>query len=196
MQNPAVRKTFVIVERMLEETHTASVAIEHQVFPNETGRVGQTVGKLLVGGEQEQAWGLRAIGADDDRFSSLKVSVLLLIEINGTGGAARSVQLDAMDIGIRTNFTAPGALGNRDHAHEGAGLRANFTTKAPAKAAVPASAATGTRLRKNCHWSGKGMQAECASGAFENHARRFHWQWRHGIRLQTWRIKRARARQT
>src|SRR6266849_2479649 len=46
MQNSAIRIAFVVVERMFEETDTASAAVEHQVFPDETGRVGQAVWKL------------------------------------------------------------------------------------------------------------------------------------------------------
>src|SRR5713226_3981901 len=169
MEYAADGESFVIIQRMVEEASGDSVAIEHQIFANEAGGVGQTVGKLLVGGEQEQTRGFRAVGADDDRLSSLEMSVLLLVEINGPSGAATTVQLYAMDVGVRPNLAAAGALSKRDHTREGAGFRANFTTKAPAKAAVHARAASGTRLRKNRHRRGKGVPAELACGAFENH---------------------------
>src|SRR5258708_21275578 len=66
MKDSVVREAFVIVERMLEETYTARITIEHQVFADETGRVGETIGKLFVGREQQQTRGLRAVRADYD----------------------------------------------------------------------------------------------------------------------------------
>src|SRR5215470_15604248 len=183
MQNSADRKTFVIVEQMFEETQTARVAIEHQVFTNETRGVGKTLGKLLVGGEQEQARCLRAVRADYDGLGPLQMRVLLVVEIDSAGDVARTVHFEAINVGIRANFTAPGTLGNRDNTRKGAGLCADFATETITKATVDTSAASGTRLRKNCHWRGKGIPAEFASSAFENDARGFHRERRHGVGL-------------
>src|SRR5262249_2944550 len=115
MQNSANRKTFVIVEQMFEETHTPRVAIEHQVFTDETRGVCKATGKLLVGGEQEQARCLRAVRADYDGLGPLQMRVLLVVEIDSASDVARTVHFEAINVGIRANFAAPGTLSHRDH---------------------------------------------------------------------------------
>src|SRR5258708_36727888 len=101
---------------MFEETHGAGVAVEHQVFADETRRVGEAVRKLLVGGEEKQSRGFRAIGANDDGFGFLQMRVSLCVEINGASSAAQLVRFDAMDVRVRPNLTASCALRQRDDA--------------------------------------------------------------------------------
>src|SRR5580692_3050813 len=98
--------------------------------------------------------------------------VLLVVEIDNASDAARIVRFEAIRVGIRPNFAAPATLGKRDHTHKRAGLRSDFATKAPTKAALHTSAASGTRLRKNRHRRGKRMPAKLASSAFENYTGR------------------------
>src|SRR6267143_3064546 len=191
MQDAADGEALVIIQGMVEEASGDSVAIEHQILANEAGGVGETVGKLLVGGKQEQTRGFRAVRANDDGLGSLQMSVPLPIEIESPGGAAITVQLDAMDIGIRANFTAAGAFGHTDYGSERAGLRADFAAEAPTKAAIDTSAAAGAQLRKDGHRRRERIPAKFAGRALENDARRFHRKRRHGIRLRTWRIERA-----
>src|SRR5208283_6087064 len=179
MQDSAVCETFVIVERMFKKAHATGVAINHQVFSNQTGRIGQAVGKLPIGRKQEQARGLRAVRADYNGLGPLQMRIFLLVEIDSASEAARTVHFQAMNVGIRANLAAAGALGHRDDAGERTGFCADFASEAPAKAAADASAASGTRLRKNCHRRGKRMPAQLASGAFKNHTGGFHREWRH-----------------
>src|SRR6266478_4437680 len=101
---------------MFEESNGAGVAVEHQVFADETRRVGEAIRKLLVGGEEKQSRAFRAIGANDDGFGFLQMRIPSFVEINGAGSAAQLVRFDAMDIGIRANLTASGALRQRDDA--------------------------------------------------------------------------------
>src|SRR5260370_23746098 len=101
---------------MFEETHGAGVAVEHQVFADETRRVGEAVRKLLVGGEEKQSRGFRAIGANNNRLSSLQMRIALFIEIDCASDAAQLVRFDAVDVRVRPNLAAPSALRQRDDA--------------------------------------------------------------------------------
>src|SRR5580658_4313962 len=146
MENAADRKTFVVVERMLENADRKRAAVEHQMFADHAAAIGETVGKLFVGGEQEQAGSLRAIRADDHGFSFLALDVALLIEINGTGRAAIGVELDAVNIGVRTNLTAAGLLRHGNGGSKRTRFRADFAGKPKAEATIDAGAATGPGL--------------------------------------------------
>src|ERR1700682_1461211 len=86
------------------------------------------------------------------------MSIPLFVEIDSPCGAATAVHLYAMDVGIRPNLAAAGALGHTNDGGERAGLCADLAAEAPAKAAVNACAASGTGLRKNRHRCGKGCQ--------------------------------------
>src|SRR5260370_31540083 len=101
---------------MFEETHGGAVAGEHEVFAEEGAGVGEAIGKLLVGGEQEQARSLRAVGANNNRLSSLQMRIALLIEIDCASDAAQLVRFDAVDVRVRPNLAAPSALRQRDDA--------------------------------------------------------------------------------
>src|SRR5260370_41108938 len=101
---------------MFEESDGAGVAVEHQILSDEAAGVSEAIRKLFVGGEQEQARSLRAVGANDDGPGFLQMRVSLCVEINGAGSPAHLVCFDAMDVGVRPNFAAPGALRQRDDA--------------------------------------------------------------------------------
>src|SRR5258708_9887190 len=101
---------------MFEETHGAGVAVEHQVFADEAAGVGEAIRKLLVGGEQEQARSLRAVGANNNRLSSLQMRIALLIEIACSSDAAQLVRFHAVDVRVRPHLAPPTALRQRDDA--------------------------------------------------------------------------------
>src|SRR5262249_12215402 len=151
---------------------------------------------LFVSGEQQQARSLRAVRTDNDRLGFLQMRVAPLIEIESADDAAGVVHLDAMDIGIRSNLATTGPLRQRDNTRKRAGLRTNFATEAPAKAAIDASTPPGPRLRKNRHRCGKWVVAKFAGTALEKDSGRFYGQRRHRIRFRTRRIERTRIRQT
>src|SRR5712671_7562268 len=96
---------------MIEDAGGDAAAVEHEVFTDDTAGVGETVGKLFVGGEQQQARSFGAIGADDYSFGFLQMRVAMFVEIDGAGGAAVAIQFDAMDVGIGANFAAAGFFG-------------------------------------------------------------------------------------
>src|SRR5271154_3144432 len=104
VEDTADGKTFVVVEGMLENTDGKRAAVKHQVLADDSAAVGEAVRKLLVGGEQQEARRFRAIRADNDGFRFLALDVALRIEINSAGGAAVSMDLDAMDVGVRADF--------------------------------------------------------------------------------------------
>src|SRR5712691_8412657 len=169
MKDSAVREAFVIIERMFEQAHATGITIEHQVFADQTRRIGPAVWKLFVGGVQQQSRSLRAVRADHDGLRPLQLRVLPLVEIGNAGDTARTVPFKATNVGIWANFTPPGSLRKRDHAGKCAGLRAYLTRKAPTESAAYTGASPGTRLRKYRHRSGKRVPAKLAARTFENY---------------------------
>jgi hypothetical protein len=51
MKDAAGDESLVIIEGMLEEPFGTRVAVAHQIFADKAGRVGETIGKKLAGGE-------------------------------------------------------------------------------------------------------------------------------------------------
>src|SRR5580704_672835 len=100
-----------------------------------------------------------------------------------------------MYVRIGANLATAGALRHPNGAGERTGFRADFTAKCQAKTAIDTGAASEIRLRKNGHGRGERMPAKLLRGALEEHARSFHGQRRHGIRLGARGIKRAGARE-
>ncbi len=196
MQNAADGKSFVIVQRMFENGHAGGAGIHHQVFPDEAAGIGQTIRELLVRGKQQQPRSLRAIGANNHGLGFLQMDGSLLVEVRRAGNAAVRAGLDAVDVAVGADFAAPGFFRHSNDGRQRAGLGADFAAKAFAEAALHASAAPRSRLRKNRHRRGERMPAELARRAFENDAARFHRQRRHRIRLRTRRIERAGAGET
>src|SRR5580704_9444311 len=84
--------------------------------------VGEAVGKLFVGGEEQKARGFGTVRAEYDSFGFLALNVPLCVEINGSGGAAVVVELDAVNVRIRADFAAAGFFGHAD----GGGQRTGF----------------------------------------------------------------------
>src|SRR5882762_1212499 len=93
---------------MIEDAGGYAAAVEHEVFADDAAGVGETVGKLFVGGEQKKARSFGTVGADDYGFGSLEMRVAMFIEVDGAGGAAVAIQFNAMDVGVRANFAAAG----------------------------------------------------------------------------------------
>src|SRR5260370_35836494 len=60
MKYSAVREAFVIIERMFEQAYETRITIEHQVFADQTRRIGQANWELFVRGVQHQSGILRA----------------------------------------------------------------------------------------------------------------------------------------
>src|SRR5580704_12320021 len=191
VEDAADGEAFVIVERLFKYSRGNAAAVEHQILADIAAAIGEAIGKLLVGGEQEQTRSFRAVRADDDGFGFLALDVSPGVEINGAGGAAGGVKFDAMNVGIRADFAAAGFFGHANRGGEGAGCCADFATERQTEAAIDTSAASGARLGKYGHGRGKWMPAEFARGAFENYTAGFHREWRHGISLRARRIERA-----
>src|SRR6267154_2374234 len=99
---------------MIEDAGGDAAAVEHGVFTDDPAGVGETVGRLFVGGEQQQARSFGAIGADDYSFGFLQMRVAMFVEIDGAGGAAVSIHFNAMDVGVGMNFAAAGLFGYRN----------------------------------------------------------------------------------
>src|SRR5712691_33151 len=193
VQEAADREALVIVEGMLEDARAGRVAVEHQIFANDAAGIGEAIGELLVGGEQKQTWSFGAVGADDHGLSSLQMRVALLVEVDGAGDTAVAVQFDAMDVGVRADFAAPGFLCHANRGGEGTGFCAHFAAERLAEAAVDTGAASGARLRKNGHGRRERVPAEFARGALENYAGAFHRERGHGIGLGARRVEGAGA---
>jgi len=49
-----------------------------------------------------------AVGGKNHGFGFLQMNIALPVEIEGAGGAAVLVSLDAMDVAVRANFAAAG----------------------------------------------------------------------------------------
>src|SRR5882757_9514190 len=96
---------------MIEDASGYAAAVEHEVFADDAAGVGETIGKLFVGGEQQQARSFGAIGADDYSFGFLQMRVAMFVEIDGAGGAAVAIHFNAVDVGIRANLAAAGLFG-------------------------------------------------------------------------------------
>src|ERR1700674_1366980 len=101
--------------------------------------------------------------------------VAFLIEVDGAGCAAIGIRLDAMHVGIGTNFAAAGALRHSNDRSERAGFSADFAAEGETKTTIDASASSRSRLRKNRHGCRERMPAQLPRRAFEHHAGRFHW---------------------
>src|ERR1700676_2265938 len=129
---------------MLEDSGGDTPAVEHEIFADDAAGIGETVGELLVGGEEKQARSFGAVGADDYSFGFLQVSVALFVEVGGAGDAAVVVHLNAMDVGVGADLAAAGFLGDGNGGGEGAGLGADFAAEGEAEATIDAGAAAGT----------------------------------------------------
>src|SRR5258708_7288572 len=68
VNNAADRKALVMIQGMLEKSPGDRAGIENQVLPNQAAGIREALGKPLVGGEQEQTGGLRAVRADYNGF--------------------------------------------------------------------------------------------------------------------------------
>lgn len=97
--------------------------MQHQVLADEAGGVGQAVGVLGGGGEQEQARGADAVGADDDRVGELSVFDAFAVDPQGALGAAVLAGEDPADSGAGDQ-DRPGAQGVRPEGDVGGGLGA------------------------------------------------------------------------
>src|SRR5260370_938132 len=93
-----------MVERVFEYGGRDAAAVEHQIFADVAATIGEAVGKLFIGAEQKEARSLGAVRANDYGFGFLALEIALRGEINGAGGPAGGVQLDAVHIGIRADF--------------------------------------------------------------------------------------------
>src|SRR6267154_4998380 len=178
---------------MIEDAGRDAAAVEHEVFADDAAGVGETVGKLFVGGEKKETRSFGTVGADDYGFRFLQMRVAMFVEIDGAGGAAVAIHFDAMDVGVRANFAATGFFGYGNGGGQRAGFCADFAAEGQAEAAVDAGAASSARLRQNGHGRGKRMPTKLASGTFKNYAGTFHGKRRHGIGLGARRIERAGA---
>src|SRR5712672_1825077 len=178
---------------MIEDAGGDAAAVEHEVFSDDTAGVGETIGKLFVGGEQQQARSFGAIGADDYGFGFLQMLVAMFVEIDCAGGAAVAIHFNAVDVGIGPDFAAAGFFGYGNGGGKRTGLCADFAAEGQAEAAVDAGAASSARLRQNGHGRGERMPTELAGGALKNYAGTFHGQGRHGIGLGARRIERTGA---
>src|SRR5580704_5483212 len=181
VEDAADGEAFVIVERLFKYGRRDAAAVEHQIFADIAAAVGEAIGKLLVGREQEQARSFRAVRADDDSFGFLAPDAALRVEINGAGGAAGGVKFDAVNVRVRADFAAAGFFGHANRGGERAGFCADLATEPQAEAAIDTSAASGARFGKDGHGRGKWMPTELARGAFENYPAGFHRERSHGI---------------
>src|SRR5437879_11878114 len=140
MQNAADGEAFVVVELLFKYASGDAAAVQHEIFTDDAAGVGQAVGELFIGGEQEQARGFGAVGADDDGFCFLQMRVALFVEVDGAYGAAVAVRLNAMDVGGGPDFAAAGFFSHGNGGGQGAGFRADFATESETEAAIDASA--------------------------------------------------------
>src|SRR5712671_5001583 len=150
---------------VIEDAGGDAAAVEHEVFADDAAGVGETVGKLFVGGEKKETRSFGTVGADDYGFGFLQVRVAMFVEVDGAGGAAVAIHFNAMDVGVRANFAAAGFFGYGNSCGKRTRLCADFTAKGKTEAAVDAGAASSAGLRQNGHGRGKRMPAELASGA-------------------------------
>src|ERR1700752_2449220 len=110
---------------MLKDAHGDRAGVEHQILAYKNAGISEAIRKLLVGGEQKQARGFGAVGADDDCFGFLEMGVALLVEVDSTDGAAVSVGFNAMDVGIWSDFAAASFFSHANGSSQRTGFGAN-----------------------------------------------------------------------
>jgi hypothetical protein len=77
--------------RELEDGGGDAVAVEHEVFADVAGGVGEAVGMLFTGREKKKARRFCAVGAHDNGFGTLEMRGFLFVEVQSAGGAAGGV---------------------------------------------------------------------------------------------------------
>src|SRR5689334_22006878 len=119
MKDTADAVAFVIVKRLLIDTHDAAIGVEHQVLANQATGIGKAIRKLLASGKQKQARGFRSVGADYDSFSFLQMRAAFLVKINCSDGAPAGVEFDFVNVRVRADLTAAGALRHANRSSKG-----------------------------------------------------------------------------
>ena len=160
----------VVVGLLFKNADGDRAGVEHQIFADVAAGIGEPVGKFAGRGKQKQARSFGAVRGENDRFGFLQMYVFLVVEIDGAGGAAPFVDFNLVNVAVGTDFAFARFFGEGNHAGERAGLGSYFAGERQTETAIDAGAAPSAGLRKNGHGRGKGIPAEFARGAFEDHA--------------------------